>query len=70
MSKLSKYEWKHILDLKECGFHKSAVITIKGKTSMGYPCSVYPVYYGLHFLIDFPRYHDAVAFRTKLWNLA
>lgn len=61
---------QHIHDLKESGFHKSAVIKIKGKTAMGYPYPVYPVYYGLHFLIAFPRYRDAVAFRTKLWNMA
>lgn len=70
MSKLSNYAMQHIHDLKECGFHKSEVITIKGKTAMGYPYLVYPVYYGFQFLKSFPRYRDAVAFRTRLWNLA
>lgn len=42
MSKLSSYAMQHIHDLKECGFRKSAVITIKGKTAMGYPYLVYP----------------------------
>lgn len=70
MSKLNQYAMQHIHNLKECGFHKSSVIQIKGKTVMGYPYPVYPVYYGLQFLIAFPKYRDAVAFRTKLWNLA
>lgn len=70
MSKLSNYAMEHIHVMKECGFHKSSVIIIKGKTAMGYPYPVYPVYYGLHFIKAFPRYREAVNFRNWLWNMA
>lgn len=67
---LNRYSWAHIHDLKESGFRKTQVFTIKGKTGMGYPYPVYPVYYGNDFLIGFPRYKDAVKFRDKLWARA
>ena len=48
----------------------SEVLKIHPKCYMGGPYMVFPIYFGEQFLIAFPKYKDAVRFRTMLWNYA
>lgn len=68
--KLEKFTLQYIKSLREHGAKKSEVLKIRSKCYMGKPYTVYPIYFGDIFLIAFPKYKDAVKFRTFLWNNA
>lgn len=68
--KLEKLTFQHIKTLREHGAKMSEVLKIHPKCYMGGPYMVFPIYFGEQFLIAFPKYKDAVRFRTMLWNYA
>ena len=67
---MEKSLFQYIKNLKESGWRKSQALSIHSKCFMGKPYMVYPVYFGNVFLSDFPKYKDAMKFRTMLWNNA
>lgn len=71
MEKLETVSMQLLHDLREGGAKKSAVLRIGKKCfMMGKPYPVYPIYWGNIFLVAFPRYRDAIKYRTWLWNHA
>lgn len=67
---LEKFSLQYIKSLRKHGAKKSEVLKIYPKCYMGEPYTVYPIYFGREFLIAFPKYKDAVKFRTFLWSHA